>query len=115
MPIISADVDEPHIVEAADWAVGHLRNMSDSGVYTSLSLVSVLEAATQEGVYHNNTMLTVRLASAHFLDGVPTSDHKLIVMADLEDGVRSFAIDVFPIMDPDAIEEFWMRKVDAHR
>lgn len=95
--------------------MGHLSNMSDSGVYTSLRLISIMEAATQEGVYHNNTLLTLELGSPHFLDGVPTSVHKVIVMADLEDGVRSFAIDQFPVMEPDAIEEFWMRKVDRHR
>ena len=95
--------------------MNHLKNMSDSGVYTSLSLVAILEAATQEGVYHNNTLLTVELASPHLLDGLPSASFKIIVMADLEDGVRSFAIDQFPIMEPDAIEEFWMRKVDRHR
>lgn len=115
MPLVSAAVDDPSVVEAAGWAVGHLRGMSDSGVYTSLRLVSVDEAATQEGVFHNNTLLTLTLASPHLLDGAPTSTHRFIVMADLEDGVRSFAIDAFPVMDPDAIEEFWMRKVDAHR
>lgn len=114
-PPLQADVTDPAIVEAAAWAVGHLRNLSDSGVYTSLSLAAILDAATQEGVYHNNTLLTLELASPHLLDGVPTSVHRVVVMADLEDGVRSFAIDAFPIMEPDAIEEFWTRKVDAHR
>jgi hypothetical protein len=115
MPVVEVDVDDPAAVEAAHWAVEHLRNLSDSGVYTSLRLQAVTQAATQEGVYHNNTLLTLTLASPHLLDGFPTSEHQVIVMADLEDGVRSFAIDQFPIMEPDAIEEFWMRKVDAHR
>jgi hypothetical protein len=115
MPVMELDVDDPAAVEAAHWAVGHLRNLSDSGVYTSLRLQAITHAASQEGVYHNNTLLTLTLASPHLLDGFATSEHQVIVMADLEDGVRSFAIDQFPIMEPDAIEEFWMRKVDAHR
>lgn len=129
-------------------------------MYTSLRLRRVLDAATQEGVFHNNTMVTVELESPHFLDAEPVSVHKIIVMAvraagparvgpwaratplattgplrraptrrgatfptprtacrvqDLEDGVRSFAIDEFPVMEPDAVEEFWTRKVERAR
>ena len=54
--------------------------MSDSGVYTSLKLRRVLDAASQVGVFHNNTLLTVELESPHLLDGVETSVHRIIVM-----------------------------------
>ncbi len=69
----------------------------------------------QEGIFHSNTFLTVDLASPHLLQGSPSSQHRIVVMRDLEDGQRSFAIDEFPVMEPDSIEEFWMRKVDAAR
>lgn len=39
----------------------------------------------QEGVFHNNTFLTIELASPHLLDA-DTSLHDVLVMRDLEDG-----------------------------
>ena len=36
-------------------------------------------------------------------------------MESKEDGVLSFAIDDFPIMTDESIEEFWIRKVERHR
>lgn len=124
-------VDDPEIVEAANWAINHLRGMSDSGIYESLKLERIVEASSAEGIFHYNTFLTVVLSSPHLLDGEPTTTHKVIVMRELGaqgDGSpstsppssspprpRSFAIDEFPIMEPDAIEQFWMRKVDASR
>jgi hypothetical protein len=81
---------------------------------TCISSLLVAWFVPQEGIFHNNTFLTLELASPHLLDAA-SSLHDVIVMADLDDGVRSFAIDEFPVMDEDAIEEFWIRKVEQHK
>lgn len=108
-------VDDPEIVEAAAFVMEELRELSDSGVYRSLELARINEAATQEGVFHHNTFLDVVLASPYFAGGVPESEHQILVMRARDDGVLSFAIDEFPEMDEDAIEAFWIDKVEAHR
>lgn len=109
------DPASPEAQEAAEWAVRHLAGLSDSGVYESLTLLRVASAARQEGVYHANTLLALELGSPHLLDGAPSTTVRVVVMADLEDGVRSFAIDDFPVMEPAAIEEAWEGKVEAGR
>ena len=80
LPPLQLPTDAPEVIEAATWTVAHLASMSDSGVYTSISLRRVVDAASQVGVFHNNTMLTVELQSPHLLDGAETSTHKIIVM-----------------------------------
>ncbi len=87
--------------------------MSDSGIFKTLSLRRILSALTQPGVFHDNTILNLTLASPALLDGDETSNHTVVVMVDIEDGVRSFAIDEFPLMDPDAVEAAWRQKVEA--
>lgn len=69
----------------------------------------------QEGVFHFNTFLRLRLTSPHLENGAPHTDHDVLVMRALEDGTRSFAIDDFPAMDPDAVEAFWNRMSDRQR
>ena len=75
----------------------------------------ISSAATQVGVFHFNYFLELDIASPHLASGEGYSTHEVMVMRNLEDGVHSFAIDEFPVMDEDAIEEFWIRKVEAHK
>ncbi len=51
--------------------------MSDSGVFESLQLQEVLHAGKQEGVYHNNVFVTVKLASPHLKDPSGVSVHEV--------------------------------------
>ena len=112
---VERGVHEPHVVEAAEWALAQLRELSDSGVYRSLSLARVARAATQRGVFHDNTFLELELASPHLLSGADSEPFDIVVMKALDDGVRSLAIDEFPEMTEDAIEQFWIEKVERHR
>ena len=100
---------------AARFALTELRKLSDSGVYESIDLVRVASAEAKVGVYHTNWFLRCVLASEHFKGGAPTIERDVIVMEDLEDGGLSFAIDEFPEMNDDAVEAFWIQKVERER
>jgi len=112
---IPVDPNDPGVRGGAEFFLEELKKLSDSGIYRTLKLVRVETAHTQRGVFHDNLFMTVSLASPHFDGGASISKHDVIVMRKLEDDVRSFAIDEFPIMDENAIEDFWIQKVEAHR
>lgn len=120
------------------FVVDELRQLSDSGVYESLALARINQAdvqvravvdvswkrfdllspcsfSLQEGAFHENFHIDLELSSEFLASGDATSRHKVVVMRDLEDDVLSFAIDEFPVMDEAAIEEHWVRKVQAKR
>ena len=93
------------------FVVQDLRSLSDSGIYETLVLERVIDAHAQEGIFHHNIFLTLELSSPYFAGNHSTSIHEVMVMDSLEDGVWSFAIDEFPVMDEDAIEAFWIQRV----
>lgn len=95
--------------------MAELRRLSDSGVYRTISLSKIEAASTQEGVFHYNVFLKLELSSPHLKSGEPTAVFDVLVMRHLEDGTFSFAIDEFPEMNEDAIEMFWIEKVERHR
>lgn len=108
-------VDEPNIIAAAQYAVSELKQLSDSGIYESLSLSRIVSASTALGVFHNNTFLQLELSSGYFKTGLPQATFDVMVMESLDDGGNSFAIDEFPEMSDDAVEQFWIQKVERHR
>ena len=97
------------------FAIEELRGLSDSGVFKSLKLKALLSAESGRGVFHYNWYFNVDLSSPHLIGGAQTSRHEIVVMDSLEDGVRSFAIDKFPEMEPDAIETYWQAMVEDHK
>ena len=114
-PKITASVHAPAVVEAAEFVVDELSKLSDSGVYETLTLAQIVSAQTQRGVFHENTFLTLELASPHFLSRNATETFEVIDMVRSDDKSRSFAIDTFPEMSEEAIEEFSIRNVERRR
>jgi len=114
-PKIQASVHAPAIVEAAEFVVDELSKLSDSGVYETLTLAQIVNAQTQRGVFHENTFLTLELASPHFLSRNATETFEVIDMVRTDDKSRSFAIDTFPEMSEESIEEFSIRNVERRR
>lgn len=104
------------IAESAAFVTRELRGLSDSGIYeTFVEPAEIVAASTQAGVYHDMIFMTMRLRSPYLFDGAAYSQHEVVVMRNIEDGVRTFAIDEFPRMDEDAIEAFWIERVERNR
>jgi hypothetical protein len=112
---VQLDVSGDAAQAQAAYALAELAKLSDSGVYSTLGLHGVLAASQEDGIFHHNTMLTLELSSPHFLSGAKTESFDVVVMEHKDDGIRSIAIDEFPVMAEDAIEAFWVQKVEQQR
>eukprot|EP00904_Undaria_pinnatifida_P001847 jgi/Undpi1/11663/HiC_scaffold_36.g13958.m1 len=112
---VQMDTGHPHAVQRAEFALGELQALSDTGIYRTLSLKRISSAATRDGVFHDNTLLTLDLASPYFKSGRKDERFKVVVMEHKEDGHISFSIDSFPQMDSKAVEDFHIQKVERHR
>ena len=99
----------------ASFALKELQKLSDSTIYSTLTLNKILSAKEQVGVFHYNTILQIELSSPYFRSGKASETFEVIVMEHIEDHLKSFAIDEFPDMDEVAIENFWIRKVGLKR
>lgn len=112
---IDRKVDDVDIIKAAEFAVHELRLLSDSGIYESLHLQSILHAASQVGVFHDNLFLTLRLGCLHFESGLKYENFEIMVMEHFDNKEKSFSIDRFPKLKESAVEEYWIKMVEAKR
>ena len=112
---VPASAHAPEIVVAAEFVVEELGKLSDSGVYESLTLSRIVQALTQRGAFHDNTFLTLDLASPHFASGNATERFECMEMKRFDDAAKSFAIDAFPHMTDASIEEFGVRNIERRR
>jgi hypothetical protein len=108
-------VQSSKVTKAADFAVQELSKLSDSNIYETLELSQILSADEVDGLFHKNILLHLELKSPHFASRKLVENFHMIVMRHKEDNVTTLAIDEFPIMDEDAIEEFYIRKIEERR
>jgi hypothetical protein len=113
--LVPMDVNDPFVASEAGFALAELQKLSDSTIYSTLSLSRVVSAFKEDGIFHTNTVLEVELASPHFRSQLPREPFQMFVMTHKEDAVKSFAINEFPVMDDAAIEDFHVAKVERKK
>ena len=72
--------------EAAAFAITHLRTLSDSGVYTSLSLKSIISSVESEGRFYDITSMVLDIESPYFASGRESEEFEVIIMEGYEEG-----------------------------
>lgn len=104
------------VVDAARWAVNELQHLSDSDIYETLSLESILFANVSQGVLHERmTRIRIGLGSPYFDSKNETETFDLVVLEPYQNRRRSFAINEFPNMDEEMVESFWIEKKERLR
>lgn len=110
-----SDLSGDGIMSEARFALDELVKLSETRIYDTLTLTRVKSAYRQEGIFHYNTVMTIELASPHFVSGNATEDFEIIVMHHKDDDVKSIAIDEFPNMDEKVARQFLKKKIIEKR
>ena len=74
---LAAEDTSSYASQEAQFAVAELRKLSDSGVYESLSLDSLLSYSFKDMSYHDSTSLKLSLTSPYFKSGKKSEILKL--------------------------------------
>ena len=139
---IELDSNSRDVIELAYTALLKIQDLSETGIYRQITLNNIYSAHFVDGIYHRNTILNVSLASNHFLSGKRDESFEFVVMErkEEEDGeeyeqevpqsamdnnmkINSYssnddltiAINEFPVMDPRALEAFYVEMVERKR
>jgi GTPase SAR1 family protein len=112
---IPIEVSSTKAIQAAQFAVHELSKLSDSNIYETLELNQIITADEIDGLFHKNILLHLELKSPYFASHNLLEKFHMIVMTHKEDNVTTLAIEEFPVMDDDAIEEFYINKIEERR
>jgi len=121
--IYEKQYDFDAILEMSIWAVNSLIQTSEIEIYNSIRLDHITILSMTDGIFHTNTHLEMDLVSPHFASGESMETYEFLIMEPLskkdkniEDTKgRIFAIDRFPEMNSDFVEEAWIQKVEQRR
>lgn len=101
--------------EAANYVLKSLHDVSGSGIYSNLRIGSIRDAREADGLHFNTDVtLSLDISSDHFASGNDTETFKMIVMED-EGQFVGYAIDRFPKMNEDDINQASKRTIEAKR
>ena len=114
-PKVDATKDDEYAKREAEFALEELRKLSNSGVYESIDLEKILSVSFEDGSFHETTSLQLLLSSPYYKSGAPTEAFEVIVLTHKEDGVKSLAIDNFPVMTDDSMEQHLVIKAERKK
>lgn len=109
------DVSSPSVLETAQFATQEISKLSDSGIYETLKLECIKNADKFDGSYFIHFVLNLELSSPYFKSKLSSEIFQIVVMEHKLDHYRTLAIDRFPIMLDNAIEEFYIKRVKERR
>ena len=111
----SLDLSSPFVLQQAEYAVKELSKLSDSGIYNTLALKSILRAEEIKGIYHNNVLLDLELSSPFFETGLQSEIVSMVVMNHKVENFISIAIKEFPKMKETSVEDFYIKNIERRR
>lgn len=109
------DVSTPIVLEKAQFAIQEISKLSDSGIYNTLKLESIKNAEKFDGSYFIHFVLNLELSSPYFKSRLSSEIFQIVVMEHKLDNYLTLAIERFPIMLDNAIEEFYIERVKERR
>lgn len=101
--------------QKAEFALVELQKLSETGIYSTLSIRKATIEGEHEGIFHHNTILSLDLHSPHFASKLETENYRMVLMTHKHTNITTLAIDQFPVMDDDAIEKFYIDMVKSKR
>ena len=102
-------------MEKAKFALSELQKLSETSIYSTLSIQKAFIEGEHDGIFHYNTILSLDLYSPFFASKKESEHYRMVLMTHKHTNITTLAIDEFPVMDEDAIEQFYIQMVKEKR